>query len=57
MKVKIIETTHELDLQDDINEFLKNNYHIYDMKYQVAMCFSNELEYSFSCLILYDENV
>ena len=36
MKVKIIEKTHELDLQ-------------------VAMTFSSELEYSFSCLIEYED--
>nr|WP_318038591.1 sporulation protein Cse60 [uncultured Faecalibacillus sp.] len=55
MKVKLIECTHELDLQDEINDFLKLGYHIIRMHYCVAMCFSSELEYSFSCLIEYDD--
>ena len=54
MKVKIIECCHELDLQDEINDFLENGYHIIQMHYCVAMCFSSELEYSFSCLIEYE---
>ena len=52
MKIKIIECSHELDLQDEINDFLEKEKRIIDMKYQVAMCFSSELEYSFSCFIL-----
>lgn len=55
MKIKIIECTHELDLQDELNEFLEKEKHVLDLKYQVAMCFSSELEYSFSCLILYED--
>ena len=43
------------DLQDEINDFLKLGYHIIRMHYCVAMCFSSELEYSFSCLIEYDD--
>lgn len=55
MKIKIIEKSHELDLEDAINEFIqKENPHIYDMQYQVSLtsCQSN-LEYSFSCFIVY----
>ena len=55
MKIKIIECSHELDLQDEINDFLEKRKRIIDMKYQVAMCFSAELEYSFSCFILYED--
>ena len=56
MKVKIIEKTHELDLEDDINDFLeKKNPKILSLHYQVAMTFSSELEYSFSCLIEYED--
>ena len=56
MKIKIIEKTHELDLEGELNSFLKKNeITILQMHYQVAMCFSNELEYSFSCLICYEE--
>lgn len=56
MKVKIIEKTHELDLEDEINDFLnKKDPKILSMHYQVAMTFSSELEYSFSCLIEYED--
>lgn len=55
MKIKIIETVHELDLQDELNDFLKEDHCIIDLKYQVAMCYSTELEYSFSCLIIYED--
>ena len=55
MKVKIIECTHELDLQDEINDFLGQGYQIIQMHYCVAMCFSSELEYSFSSLIEYED--
>ncbi|MFQ8704503.1 MAG: sporulation protein Cse60 [Thomasclavelia sp.] len=56
MKVKIIEKTHELDLEDEINEFIvKKDPEILAMHYQVAMTFSSELEYSFSCLIEYED--
>lgn len=55
MKVKIIEKTHELDLQDAVNDFLKKGNIILSMHYQVAMCYSTELEYSFSCLICYED--
>lgn len=56
MKVKIIEKTHELDLEDEINDFIeKNDSLILAMHYQVAMTFSSELEYSFSCLIEYED--
>jgi len=55
MKVKIIEKTHELDLEDAINDFIvSQNPTIQKMQYQVAMTSHNgELEYSFSCLIVY----
>ena len=58
MKVNILEAEHELDLEDDINEFLRKGYKIKDMQYQVAMAISSkgdEIEYSFSCMILYEE--
>lgn len=57
MKIKIIEKSHELDLEDAINDFVeKDEPKIEDMKYQVAMTSHNgELEYSFSCLIVYSK--
>lgn len=55
MKIKIIEKTHELDLEDALNDFIcKENPDIQNIHYQVAMTSHNgELEYSFSCLIVY----
>lgn len=55
MKIKIIEKSHELDLEDAINEFIeKDEPDICHMHYQVALTSHNgELEYSFSCLIEY----
>ena len=55
MKIKIIEKTHELDLEDALNEFFeKENPDIQDLQYQVTMTSHNgELEYSFSCMIVY----
>ncbi len=59
MKVMIFDESHEKDLQDSINEFLKDEEkEIVDMKYQVAMMIdprSLEQIYSFSCMIVYNE--
>ena len=55
MKIKIIEKTHDLHLENALNELVqKENPQIQDMQYQVALtsCHGN-LEYSFSCLIVY----
>ena len=44
MKIKIIEKTHELDLEDELNDFIaKEEVSIINLHYQVAMTFSNEL--------------
>lgn len=55
MKIKIIEKTHELDLQDALNDFIeKENPNIQKLYYDVAMTSHNgNLEYSFSCMIVY----
>lgn len=55
MKIKIIEKTHELDLQDALNDFIqKENPNIQKLHYAVAMTSHNgTLEYSFSCMIEY----
>ncbi len=55
MKIKIIEKTHELDLQDALNEFVEeHDPHIMSLYYAVALTSHlGELEYSFSCLIVY----
>ena len=55
MKIKIIEKTHELDLQDALNDFIEtDDPDIKEMYYSVAMTSHNgNLEYSFSCMIVY----
>ncbi len=55
MKIKIIEKTHELDLEDAVNDFFeKEEVSVQEIKYQVSLTSHNgELEYSFSCLIVY----
>lgn len=54
MKIKILERTHELDLEDAVNEFIIN-INLISLHYQVAMTYGDEIEYSFSCLIVYNE--
>ena len=54
MKVKIFDESHEKDLEDKINEFLKEQKNIIDIKYQVSISmFSEEQIYCFSALIMY----
>ena len=54
LKVKIFDESHESDLQDAINDFLKEHKDIIDIKYQVSIAiFSEEQIYCFSAMILY----
>lgn len=54
MKVKVFDESHEKDLEDKINEFLKENKEIIDIKYQVSISmFSEEQIYCFSAMIMY----
>lgn len=57
MKVKIFDENHELDLEQDINEFLDNiEADIIDIKYQTAVSvFAEEQIYCFSAMIIYSE--
>ena len=53
MLVKIFDEESELDLQNDINEFIQDK-KIIDIKYQVAVSmFSSEQIYCFSAMIVY----
>lgn len=55
MKVKIFDEESELDLEEDINKFIKDK-EIIDIKYSVSVSvFSEEQIYSFSALIIYEE--
>lgn len=54
MKVKIFDESHEKDLEDRVNEFLKEHNNIVDIKYQVSITmFSEEQIYCFSAMIIY----
>lgn len=55
MKVKIFDESHEKDLEQDINNFLKENpVEVIDIKYSVGVSlFSEEQIYCFSALIMY----
>lgn len=55
MKVKIIDESHEKDLECSVNEFLSStNCDIIDIKYQVAISlFGEEQIYCFSAMIIY----
>ena len=58
MKVKIFDENHELDLEQDINDFLSNiDADIIDIKYQTAISvFEEEQIYCFSAMIIYSED-
>ena len=54
MKVKIFDESHEKDLEDKINDFLRDNKNVIDIKYQVSIAmFSEEQIYCFSAMIIY----
>lgn len=55
MKVKIFDESHEKDLENDINNFFKENeIEVIDIKYSVAIStYSEEQIYCFSALIMY----
>lgn len=70
MKIRMFEETHEKDLQDEVNEFLKklSDDQIVDIKYQMAMvpeCYFlnddgeyeeiDETTYSFSAMVIYKD--
>lgn len=56
VKVKIFDENHEKDLENAINNFLKEiEGDVIDIKYQVALSvFSEEQVYCFSAMIIYD---
>ena len=55
IKVKIIDESHEKDLEKSVNNFLmSDNYDIIDIQFRTAVSiFSEEQIYCFSALILY----
>lgn len=58
MKVKIFDETHELDLEQSINDFLETmEGNLIDIKYQVSTSmFAEEQIYCFSAMIIYKNN-
>lgn len=53
MQVKIFDEGHEKDLEDSVNEFIKDK-EILDIKYQVAISIVGEEQlYCFSAMIVY----
>lgn len=55
MKVKLFDESHEKDLEDDINTFIKEKeVEIVDIKYSVSTSlYQDEQIYCFSVLIMY----
>ena len=55
MKVKVFDEGHELDLENSINNFLKDfEGDVIDIKYQLAISFLGEEQiYCFSAMIIY----
>lgn len=57
MKVKVIDESHEKDLEMEINKFIKeNSVDIIDIKLSTACCtYAEEQIYCFTALIMYSE--
>ena len=55
MKVKIFDYEDEIDLEEDINNFISSsNIEVIDIKYQVSVgVFSDEQVFCFSAMIIY----
>ena len=55
MKIKIFDESHEKDLENDINNFIKENeVEVIDIKYSISVAlFSEEQIYCFSALMMY----
>lgn len=57
MKVKVIDESHEKDLEEEINKFIsENEIEVIDIKFGVSTSiFSEEQIYCFSALIMYKQ--
>ena len=55
MKVKLFDEGHELDLENDINDFIED-VEVIDIKYEVStsVCGEDQI-YCFSAMIIYQE--
>jgi len=53
MQIKVFDEEHEKDLEDNINDFIKDK-EVIDIKYEVAISmFSEEQIYCYSAMIIY----
>ena len=57
MKVKIFDCEHELDLEDEVNQFLQtlNASQIIDIQYRTFFISDEDTYYSYSIMIVYQE--
>lgn len=58
MKVKIFDQSHELDLEEQVNNFLANleSSQVIDIKYQVSIMYDYKNQiYCYSAMIIYHE--
>jgi hypothetical protein len=56
MKVKIFDESHEKDLENSVNDFLKSVKTVIDIKYQVSTMYDmKEQIYCYSAMIIYQE--
>ena len=54
MHVKVFDESHEKDLEESINNFLKEEIEVIDIKFDVsASVFGEEQIYCFSALVMY----
>ncbi|MGM9849108.1 MAG: sporulation protein Cse60 [Bacilli bacterium] len=54
MKVKVFDESHEKDLEESINNFLKEEIEVIDIKFDVSVSvFGEEQIYCFSALVMY----
>ena len=56
MKVKLFDENHEADLEDAINDFLKQDITVIDIKYQISTMYDYKNQiYCYSAMIIYEE--
>jgi len=56
LKVKLFDEGHEIDLEDEINDFLKTVKELVDIKYQVAIMYDMKTQiYCYSAMVIYKE--
>ena len=55
MYIKMFDENHEIDLEEAVNEFLKNDIEVIDIKYQLAIMMDlKEQIYCYSAMVIYN---